>query len=518
MSKKVGRRDFARTSVVAGAAAMAFPTGLIAKESAVAAKTSAATEGAAVARRRLASLPPEVAYGGVTSDTNAFLPQDAGAAQSAKTYPGGWREGTTIPAEYYVDEKHYLNDERYIAENFWLMADHESRIPKPGDYFVFEYGRGDSLIVTRDQSGAVRAFHNVCRHRGSRLCLHSFDKVLPSECRPDGKPVDSRLSVVQLGPSGNTPVFRCPYHAWTYNLEGRLVSYPPGMPTGFDAAEHGLHPAHVRTVEGFIFVSFARQEPPDFDTFVSNWRTLGQEYGTAQLKVVARKQYPTKGNWKLALENFRECYHCEASHKALIRVHWYYNGIMTPQQRARIEQELATHGHDYARRNANQQGGGGGMGMGGANVQHLTPGFVTGSLDGKPVAPLLPTRKEWTHRSRQTTTGYSTSYMRGYDDHVAVARFTPRDVALTDAEIFWLVRADASAKDVDIDRMVALWDITYREDRWIVENNHHGILNSRYCFNGGQPYAASEAGPSGVVKWYMSEVVPSASDRRTAAP
>src|SRR5262249_7514914 len=152
-----------------------------------------------------------------------------------------------------VDEKHYVNDEQFIAENFWLMADHEARIPKPGDYFVFEFGQGDSVIIARDKEGAVRAYHNVCRHRGSRLALHShtFDNFHPAEAGMDGRPADPRMSVIQLPASGNTPVFRCPYHAWTYDLTGRLVSFPMGMPPGFNQEEHGLHPCHVKTVEGF---------------------------------------------------------------------------------------------------------------------------------------------------------------------------------------------------------------------------------------------------------------------------
>ena len=130
------------------------------------------------------------------------------------------------------------------------MVDHHSRIPKPGDYFIYEYGRGESVIVLRDQAGEVKAFHNVCRHRGSRLCQHGFDEVRPTEALPDGKPADKVLSMVQLGPSGNTPVFRCVYHAWTYDLDGKLVAFPTGMPADFNAAEYGLHPCHVKTVSG----------------------------------------------------------------------------------------------------------------------------------------------------------------------------------------------------------------------------------------------------------------------------
>jgi Rieske 2Fe-2S family protein len=509
---RVSRREFTRRTVVAGAAAVTVPGTLLAAGSPAKARVDVKAAAATVARRLGVRMPPEVAYGGVglTGRGDVMLDQTPQTA----AYRDGWREGTTIPAEYYIAEKHYLNDERFIAENFWLMTDHETRIPKPGDYYVFEFGRGDSVMVVRNQAGAVQAFHNVCRHRGSRLCLHDMDKVLPSEARPDGKPADPVLSVVQLGPHGNTPVFRCPYHAWTYDLDGRLVSFPPGMPGGFDPARHGLHRAHVRLLEGFIFVSFARQTAPEFDNFVSNFRDVSRQFGTKGLKVVARRQYPTRGNWKLAVENFRECYHCLPSHtKSYSAVHGLLTGTSasgvppSAERRAAIEQEVVRHGHSP--RPAAPPGSSDAppvMGAGGSN-QHLKLGFMTGSLDGKPVAPLLPARSEWTHTSRAATSGFSTSYLQAYDDHVACARFTPRDVDLTDVELFWLVRADAREKDYDVERMVALWDHTYREDRWIVENNHHGIKNSWYSFDGGQPYAASEGGPAGFVKWYMTEIV-----------
>ena len=537
-TRTVSRRDFARTSMAAGAAAVAIPGSLLGGAGAVGASGSAA-EGAAVAKRRRLSMPPEVSYGGLSPDGRDVPLQAtlAPAGQAPKPYPGGWREGTTIPATYYVDEKHFVNDERFIAEHFWLMADHENRIPKPGDYFVFEYGRGDSVIIVRDQAGAVKAFHNVCRHRGSRLCLHEMDGVLPSESRADGKPIDARLSVVQHGPSGNTQVFRCPYHAWTYDLNGKLVSFPPSLPPSFNQAELGLHPCHVRTVEGFIFISLSRQDPPDFDTFVANWRTVCSEYGTANLKVAARKSYPTKANWKLALENFRECYHCQHAHtRSFTATHVLFLPTTTPTQRSRMEQEMARHGHpvqardDYFNLYAQPRGpqpqptrdalapppqSAGGMGMAGGRGTHLPIGFVTASLDGKAVAPLLPGRKEWTHRRASATTGFSTSFITFYDDHVAVARFTPRGVMSTDVEILWMVNPAAKEKEVDVQRMMAVWDITYREDRWIVENNHHGILNSRYNYTGGQPYAESEGGPSGLVKWYMGEVVPTFSSKQT---
>ena len=334
----------------------------------------------------------------------------------------------------------------------------------------------------------------------------------------------------QLGASGNTPVFRCPYHAWSYDLDGKLIA-AYGMPADFAFADNGLLPCHVRTAEGFIFLNFARDKPPpDFETEANGIRGIGQRYGTAGLKIGARIQYPTNANWKLALENFLECYHCGPAHRSLVTTHdWDYS--ISADQKTRREQEIAKWvppevrpGRAPAPQAAAPQGAapqaaapqappqGGGMGQTGspslANRGWLMPGYVTGSLDGKPAAPLLPNFKAYTHGFREATTSWSTGYWAAYDDHVAVARFTPRGVASTDAEIIWLVNPSARAgRDYQVDRLVALWDITMREDKWIVENNHQGIA----CGGGYRSgrYATHEVGrvtPGAFIAWYMKEV------------
>jgi Rieske 2Fe-2S family protein len=528
MSKKLSRRDFARTSVAAGAAAaVALPKALfsepataVAATATEAAPTAAAASGASVARRRLVSLPPQgFAYGGDPASSVAEFRDSIVFANSVtiggQKLPtdGSWAEGLTIPAAYYIDERHFRTDERFLGDNLWFMADHENRIPKPGDYFVFEYGSGDSVIVLRDKAGAVTGFHNVCRHRGSRLCRHDDDPA----------PKDSRLSVKQLAANGNTPVFRCPYHAWTYDLSGALISAPNGMPSDFDLSKNGLRRAHVKISEGFIFVNLALADPPDFDSVVKNFAAVAKEYGTADLKIVARTSAPTKANWKLVLENFQECYHCAPAHRALVTTHPFWDGMMPQEQRTRLAKELErfapprTPGQGAPGAQGSGQGGGmaaaaPGSGYGG-NV--LGVNMVSGTLDGKACAPLLPARTEWTHRSRAVSTAWSTGYLQCYDDHVAAVRFTPRGVKMTDAEIFWLVRADAKPKDVNIQKMKDLWELTYLEDRWITENNHQGIESAAY---GSGHYAAVETGPSRFVKWYMTEVVPAASAKTTEQP
>src|SRR5688572_8424109 len=563
MSKKVSRRDFARTSAASAAAAVAIPKALFGEVSA--SESSAAAIGAAVAkdaiqRGRFAPPPPAFSYGGdahlgaefretIALAHDPAYAQSGAAAQTPAAQPAiaapppviikGWREGMTIPAEYYIDEDQYVEDERFLARNLWFLADHEARIPKAGDYFLFPFGRGDSVIVLRDKAGAVRAFHNVCRHRGSSLC------------RPEDNPAptDARLSVKQLGASGNTPVFRCPYHAWTYDLDGKLISAPNGMPPDFKMADWGLRPCHVRTTEGFIFLNFAQGEPPEFDTFARSFTAVAKEYGTKDLKIMARIAAPTKANWKLVLENFQECYHCGPAHRNLVTTHPGWDGVMPPEQRARLTEQLKQYieaGREEQRRQqagqpsqvqqiqqqiqelqqqlqAAQAGGpgtaaapgagmGGGQQGGGIGGNILGVNMVSGTLDGSQAAPLLPARKEWTHRSRAVSTGWSTGYLQCYDDHIAVARFTPRGVKSTDAELFWLVHPDAKeGKDYQVKKITDLWDITYREDRWITENNHQGIESGVYASG---RYAASETGPSRFVKWYMQEVVAFA-DRQT---
>ena len=502
MSRKISRRDFARTSVAAGAAVAAATAGVFpdAPAGAVAVSPSVAA-GAAAARRHALSL---AAAGG---DAAGAMPEfrDAIAyagVQAAQTAPANTGRPLTIPGEYYIDESHFADDERFVGEHLWLMADHVDRIPKPGDYFVFEYGRGESVIVMRNKAGEVKGYHNVCRHRGSRLARHHDHPA----------PKDTRLSVKQAGPDGNTPVFRCPYHAWTYDIDGKLISVPVGMPGDFDIATHGLRPVHLQITEGVIFVNFAQGEPPNFEEATRGFTTVAREYGVKDLKIAARLSAPTMANWKLVLENFQECYHCGPAHRNLVTTHPFWDGLMPQERRGRLAQEL-----DKYIAAAGQTGGANIMGQpgSGAGGQILNVNFISGSLDGKPVAPLLPAKKEWTHRHRGAGSGWSTGALLCYDDHVVAVRFTPRTVKLTDAELFWLVSPTAKAKDLDMKRLKELWEITYLEDKWLAENNHLGIESI-----GGyreSPYAQVETGPRRFVNWYMTEVVPAGRRQTTTA-
>src|SRR5512143_3483822 len=142
--------------------------------------------------------------------------------------------GHGLPRPLYHDELVYRAEMAFIWRAGWLFAGHSCQIPKPGDYFLYDVD-GDSVIIVRDGDGQVQALYNVCRHRGSIICEAA---------------------------EGNVKRFICPYHQWTYALDGHLLVWR-GMQEGLDKSKLGLHHAHVREFEGLIFMSLA-QEPPDF--------------------------------------------------------------------------------------------------------------------------------------------------------------------------------------------------------------------------------------------------------------
>ena len=440
--------------------------------SSVAAITAPGLLGCSEAESRDAAAPPEAAPSAAVT---------APVATSQTKASGGWEEGTSIPAEYYFEPEHYRRDERFMADSLWLMVDHESRIPKAGDYFTFEFGLGESVIILRDEKKVVRAFHNVCRHRGSRICRNG------AEPEPEG----DQVTILQLKSSGNTPLIRCPYHAWTYDLQGGLTKASM-MPKGFDLSKNGLLPCHLRVEGGHIFINLSQGDtPPEFDANFAPYKTFATEYGLADLQVGARHAYTIKANWKLLIENFLECYHCGPAHATLVTTHnWDYG--LTDDEKAYRHNELKTWLGGQSKDWWSYEG-------------KLNPGFVTGSLDGKPVAPLLPTRKEWSHKTTDMTTGLSTGYWQAYDDYVVVMRFTPRGPELIDCDVLWLIHPDAvEGKDFEAANLMALWETTFREDIYLVENQHRGVRSGGYRSGSLSTSVESNVADFGV--WYMNTV------------
>jgi len=387
---------------------------------------------------------------------------------------GSWRPGYCLPAEYYTSDDLYRNDIRVLSRR-WLMVDHVNRIPNPGDYFLFELG-DDSVIVVRTRNGEVRAHHNVCRHRGSRICLES---------------------------DGNARYLVCPYHAWSYDLEGKLRKAQP-MGEDFDPAQHGLHPCHVRIFEGLIFLNLSLGEAPDFETFIQRGRPFLSDYGIADLKVAARRNYPTMANWKLVSENFSECSHCRCSHGLFTQVFnidaidkWIGYDSNFSSTQVNWEQK---------QREAGRHVGVIADGPESDSLQvyvrqEIGYGHKTGTADGEPVAPLIGNLKEYDNG--WTNVGFEPmSVVVAFSDYVVLNRYTPRSADLTDFEVTWLVHKEAKeGKDYDLGRLLELFDVTVTEDKKIVEDQQRGVHSSAYRPG---PFGANEGRPSDICTWYMS--------------
>jgi len=201
----------------------------------------------------------------------------------------------TLPQRYFVSPEVLAEEEEKVFWKHWLLVGHQSQIPAAGDYFVQETA-GESVIIVRDRSGVIRGFYNVCRHRGTRLCE-------------------------DLG--GHSSTIQCPYHAWTYGLDGRLIGSPQmDEVPGFDRTQYSLHPVNLGLWEGFIFVSLG-DDPMPLEEWFAPLAGKFSHWNLARLRSVKRVEYDVKANWKLMFENYSECYHCPGVHPMLSKVSPY---------------------------------------------------------------------------------------------------------------------------------------------------------------------------------------------------
>lgn len=217
--------------------------------------------------------------------------------KTAETFAAGAK---TLEQKYFVSPKIFAEEQAKIFSRQWVLVGHQSQIARAGDYFTAEIA-GESLIIVRDKRDAIRGFYNVCRHRGSRV-------------------IENR--------NGRSMGIQCPYHAWTYALDGRLIGAPhmDDVP-GFDKADYSLHPVSLALWEGFIFVNLA-----DASTSRSNRDYISLEewfaplagkfsrWNLPTLQSAKRIEYDVRANWKLVFQNYSECYHCLGVHPELSKI------------------------------------------------------------------------------------------------------------------------------------------------------------------------------------------------------
>ncbi len=199
----------------------------------------------------------------------------------------------TLPGRYFTSPEIFAEETEKIFLQRWLCVGRESQIARQGDYFLQQVGK-ESIIILRDRSDRVRAFYNVCRHRGTRLCEE------------------------QRGQLAGT--IQCPYHAWTYTLDGRLIGAPSADTIeDFDKADWPLHPVALATWEGFLFINLA-EEPEPFAEAYAPLQGRFSRFNLPALSAYRRIDYQLACNWKFVVQNYSECYHCPLVHPALVKL------------------------------------------------------------------------------------------------------------------------------------------------------------------------------------------------------
>ena len=213
------------------------------------------------------------------------------------------RPRLTLPAAYYADPAHFIRERERFFGQMWVCVGRVEDLATPGDFILREIC-GESLIVTRDGSGTFRAFYNVCRHRGTRLCTESKGHF------------NDRI--------------QCPYHAWTYGLDGRLLAAPhmDGAP-GFCRDEIALNGVATDVWEGHVFVSLAPSPPPLRDQ-IGQLAGKFRPWQMYELRRAYRATYDVKANWKLLISNYSECLHCPVIHPGLQKLSHYMTGDNDP--------------------------------------------------------------------------------------------------------------------------------------------------------------------------------------------
>jgi glycine betaine catabolism A len=205
----------------------------------------------------------------------------------------------TLPSEYYRSPEMYARERERIFCREWLCVGRDADVPGPGDSTVLDV-LGESVLLVRNEAGTLRGFYNVCRHRGAQLCGAS----LPGRAMRGGVVGGKRI--------------RCPYHSWTYSLDGELIAAP--YIDGFDHAKFSLYPVGVESWGGFVFVHLTPSAAKSLAGQLGAIPTRTCRYPLDRLGVGHTIRYDVAANWKIIVENYNECYHCGGVHPELCDV------------------------------------------------------------------------------------------------------------------------------------------------------------------------------------------------------
>jgi Rieske 2Fe-2S family protein len=354
----------------------------------------------------------------------------------------------TLPARYYVDPEHYRREIDRVFGRMWFCAGRADEIPAVGDYVLRTLG-DESVIVVRSADDRINAFYNVCRHRGTRVCE---------------------------GP-GHSRRLQCPYHAWTYDLDGRLVA-APHFEEGeqFRRDDFGLVPLGCDVWDGLVFLNLSGAHVPladqlgDLPSKFAAWRM-------GELRRGARVVYDVAANWKLIIQNYSECLHCPVIHPALQKVSHYLSGT-----------------NDPAGLDSTYLGG----------RMDLRDGIATMSFSGEARRANLPGLDAEACRHVSYYSVLPNLLLSLHPDYVMTHVLWPRGEGRTEVVCEWHFHPDELARPgFDASDVVEFWDVTNRQDWHVSELTQLGLKSRAYSPG---PYSGREELLPAFDRWIVSRV------------
>jgi Rieske 2Fe-2S family protein len=350
----------------------------------------------------------------------------------------------TLPQKYLISEEIFAEEQARIFSKHWVCVGQQSDIANAGDYFRVEITR-ESVLIVRDQFGKIRAFYNICRHRGTRICEENKGHFRQT--------------------------IQCPYHAWTYALDGHLLGAPHmEQCEGFDKASYPLNAVNVGLWEGFIFLNLA-ENPVPLETVFAPLAGKFTHWNLPKLRSAKRIEYDVRANWKLIFENYSECYHCPLVHPALSKI--------TPYDSA--ENDLTE-----------------GPFLGG--FMPITSGnslTMSGNACALPVGEI----KAADHKRVFYYSIFPNMLLSMHPDYVMVHRIWPQSPDRVLICCDWFFHPEAFGRsDFHPEDAIEFWDMTNKQDWHVCELSQQGIASRSYQPG---PYGPRETIPAAWDREYL---------------
>ena len=340
-----------------------------------------------------------------------------------------WRPRPTLSGADYTSDAVWAEERERIWFGGWVCIGRDAEVPAARDYLVRDLA-GESIFVVRNDAGDLHGFYNVCAHRGTRLL--------------DDEPACGRLG----------RAIKCPYHAWSYDLEGRLIGTPNvHEDEQFERGDYPLHAIAVATYAGFLFVNLDRSAPP-----LEDWLAAGVEhitdferYRMGELRVARRLVYEVEANWKILGENYNECLHCPTIHPELVQAIPLY-------RRGEVWDGETPDGGNLMR-----------------------DGATSFTLTGGSALPPFPGLREHDYRMYYGTFQFPNLLVNLHPDAVMTYRLDPRGPGRTTVTSEFLFRPEAIAgPGFDPEPVVEFWDLVSRQDWAVCERAQRGVGSRAY--------------------------------------